>query len=124
MNPRDNMVAHLYADYVSWCKSNLIEHETFMTFCNQVRDYSDGTLQRMKDEYAFIRGMDELADTSTPLLDIMGNQIMSDIISLKPVRYHPPAETIRGAKMEFQPIQPNDEARAVAEVIRMLGGKS
>lgn len=109
---KNNLIAHLYADYVSWCKSNCIAHETFATFYNQVQHYSMETLERGVVEYEWLRLMEEAEGTGTPFLD----------------RLKLPKGTrgywgINGPTHYMTPIQPNDEQRAVAEVMRMLGGE-
>lgn len=105
---RNNLVAHIYADYVAWCKSHCIKPETFTTFYTQLENYTDATLEQMRVEYNWLRMMEEAESVETPFLDLV-KRIKKDV---EMFRYHRPPS-----------IQPNDEERAVAEVVRMLGGE-
>lgn len=101
MNPEDSAIYPFYQDYVQWCHENGIHPECWEAFYNECGKWPTTRLPEMQ------RWNEDLAHRN----------------EFKARRSHPAAETIKGAKIDFQPIQPNDEERAVAEAIRILGGK-
>lgn len=90
---RDELLSHLYADYVDYCNAHHVPHDSYETWYRQMQVY----------------------DT----------QVLSDALQRPPLprprMIHPPLESISGAKMDFSALQPDDEQRAVAEAMRIMG---
>lgn len=111
MNPRDNVIAHLFADYSAWCKSQGIPPDPWEDFFNTLKDYDEPTLNQIRDNY---QGKNRIT------LEDLEAWINHNV-------YHPILSALDHYQTPFirlpDPIQPNDEERAVAEVMRMLGGE-
>jgi hypothetical protein len=89
----DDIIQHLYADYRLWCRALGIPPERWEDFYNTIKNHG--------------LGLNEMLE-----MNLSTGLIPSGVI-----------DEIRNDLEASRPINSGDEARAVDEVIRMLGGE-